>query len=353
MQMIKFYFFKFIGEISKADKVIRPCLKEAKIYLDTVGVLCFTCATIFVAYKANALTKQQIELENTPIFYVKQTDQEDHIWNLMEYYIEPQLYYNRGKLQLDLFFDFDNKIFEDQLLYYFLGIDLTPQSEGKLQEIQENTNGDFDESFADQCEDYIDGLLDDSKQIELFSDFDDESIRYIINKRFINELQSYNNWYLIRNEGAPIVIYESYPFAILEIDSNQFGRDNIYFVIDDCFDYAEYGENRNEFFIKSRSNYFSYAAIKYLEENLSEYFENVKDCIYMYPCIGLTYNNSRLYTEWYTIEKGGLKPFEFPITKLFPNKDKDKIWKFGESKYSFADIFDGIIEEKVKQKWKQ
>ena len=351
--MLQHYKFKIKKKLLKLDEKFRLFLEKRKIYLDTFEIL-VTIAGIFVtcyfAYRTYKLTEQQIELEVSPMFYVAQPDQEDLVWKLMEYYMEPQLNYKHRNLELDLFFDFDEKIFEDHSLYYFLGIHLSPQNVGRLQEIRENTNGDFDENLEDVFEDYIYGSLDDREQIELFSEFDNESIRYIINERFINTLESYNNWYLVRNEGAPIVIYDSYPFAILEISFNQLEQNNIYFVIDDYFSYIrEYGENNNEFFIKSRSVYFSFAAIQYLEENLSMRFDGLEGCIRMYPCIGLTYDNNQLQTEWYTIEQGGLKKFENPITKFFPGKENDRLRNFGKYKYTIAEIFNGTLEEEIIQ----
>jgi len=62
------------------------------------------------------------------------------------------------------------------------------------------------------------------------------------------------------------VIYKIYPFVILEISFKQPGKDNLYFMIDDYFDlYRERGENSSEFLIRSRSSYFAYEVIRYLE----------------------------------------------------------------------------------------
>lgn len=200
---------------------------------------------------------------------------------------------------------------------------------------------------------YIDGMLDDQKKTELFSKCDNGEIRFILNRRFLNRLYAYDNWYLIRNIGASCVIYQAYPFLILELDLDSYNADNMYFVIDDYFDFfAEYGKDTTDLFIRSKSTYFYDSVKEYLERTLDEYSFRLSDSLSIYSCIGLVYSdvNNVRKTEWYTIENSGLKRFEVPIGNIFPYKNLDELQDFGGRKYKIADIYNDEIKSEIIRK---
>lgn len=130
------YIFK--KPIKKIDNIICPLLNHLKIYFETIVMASLSIASIWVAISANRLVqvqidleKTQFELDNSPIFYISCL-RDSNFNHIMCYYIPEYLKYDGSSLIMNLFSDFDIRLFEDKVLYDILDIEQSPSTYSKL-----------------------------------------------------------------------------------------------------------------------------------------------------------------------------------------------------------------------------
>lgn len=94
--------------------------------------------------KTLSLAKKQQERELTPVFTLQTEEDHYNRWDIMRYYKQPYLIYDEDNLQLDLFNDFNDEIFENDALYTFLGFPSNYITQNNMQRIKMQTTGNID-----------------------------------------------------------------------------------------------------------------------------------------------------------------------------------------------------------------